>query len=191
MAGNVRVKVTTDHVTKVVQGLTALLSKEVLIGIPEDSGGRNDGPVNNATIGYAMEFGLPEQNVPARPFLIPGVNAARQTAVVQLRKATDKALEGDKAGAERAMYKAGAIAMNFVKAKISSNIPPPLSPKTIRARKYARKTKGRRPEEERYFELVKGGMDPGSAQTTAGITTLINTGQLRNSITYVLGRKAK
>jgi hypothetical protein len=76
-----------------------------------------------------------------------------------------------------------------VKAKTSSNIPPPLKPSTIRGRKYLRGTQSRRAGETKYSALVKGGMAPAAAQRAAGIVSLVNTGQLRNAVTYVV-RKA-
>lgn len=186
----VRVKITQDHVAQAIGGLHALLGKEVLIGIPESGGGRKDSPINNAEVGYIQEFGSPSRNIPPRPFLIPGVSKATPKALDRLKVATQRALEGDKVGAERAMYQAGALAMISAKAEISSNIPPPLKPGTIRSRKYSRGTKSRRPEEDRYLGLIGEGMAPGQAQSTAGITALINTGSLRDSITYLLGNKA-
>jgi hypothetical protein len=186
-----RVQITEDHVAKAVGGLHALMGKEVLVGIPEAGGRRADAPINNAEIGYIQEFGSPANNIPPRPFLIPGVEKATPKALERLKVATQRALDGDKAGAERAMYQAGALAMISAKAEISSNIPPPLKPGTIRGRKYSRGTKSRRPEEDYYADLLNDGMSAADAQSTAGINSLVNTGSLRNSITYLLGNKAK
>lgn len=186
-----RLTITQDHVEKVIGGLHAILGKEVLIGIPESSGAREDGPVNNATLGYVHEFGSPAHNIPARPFLIPGVEKATPGAIGDLKVATELALAGDKAGAERAMYRAGARAMNAAKAEISSNVPPPLKPATIRNRNRSRGTLSKRPEEEHYGQLIDSGMPAEGAQAATGIISLINTGSLRNALTYVLGNKAK
>jgi hypothetical protein len=61
----------------------------------------------------------------------------------------------------------------------------------IDGRKYARGTKSRRESEEAYLGLIAKGMDPGAAQADAGIVSLINTGQLRNSITSVVRNTRK
>lgn len=191
MSASARVEITEDHAAAVVKSLHKLLGYEVLIGIPEAGPGREDEPVKNSELGFIHEFGSPANNIPARPFLIPGVEKIKPQAIAQLQKASEAALNADDGKAQKYMLAAGAIGMNGAKAQISSNIPPPLKPGTIRSRKYGRGTQSRRPEEERYLEMTKAGMDPGVAQSTAGIVTLINTGQLRNSITYVLGNKGK
>lgn len=76
--------------------------------------------------------------------------------------------------------------MNEARRMINSNIPPPLKPRTIRDRRKSRGTKTRRPNEDLYLSLIAQGVEPGVAQDQAGIISLINTGQLRNSITYVV-----
>lgn len=180
------VTVVKDNVAKVFKDIEALVGKQVLVGIP-DSGQnhRDDEPVNNATIGYVMEFGSPLHNVPARAFLIPGVQKARAPALVQLRQAADAALKGDTTGMLQALNRAGIVASNEVKLQINSNIPPPLKPGTIRNRHRGRDTKIRESEQV-YLDLVSKGVEPGAAQNEVGIVALVNTGQLRNSITYVV-----
>jgi hypothetical protein len=180
------VTVVKDDVSKVFKSIQELIGKQVLVGIP-DSGQnhRDEGPVNNATIGYVMEFGSPLHNVPARAFLIPGVETAKPAALRQLRQAAEAALKGDKPGVAQGLNRAGIVASNEVKHRINSNIPPPLSPNTIRNRHRGRETK-RRESEQVYLDLVGKGVSPGAAQSEVGIVALVNTGQLRNSITYVV-----
>lgn len=180
------VTVVRDNVAKVFKEIQDLVGRQVLVGIP-DSGQnhRDEGPVNNATIGYVMEFGSPLHNVPARAFLVPGVTKARAPALRQLRQAADAALKGDKPGTLQGLNRAGIVASNEVKLQINSNIPPPLKPGTIRNRHRGRETKMRESEQV-YLGLVKQGVDPGAAQAETGIVALVNTGQLRNSITYVV-----
>lgn len=180
------VTITKDNVGKVFKGIAELLGKQVLVGIPDNQQNqRDEGHVNNATIGYAMEFGLPANNVPARPFLIPGVKKAQGAALRQLRQATDAALAGNPAGVAAGLQRAGIVASNEVKHTINSNIPPPLKPGTIRNRHRGRETKMRESEQV-YLGLIAKGVDPGAAQADVGIVSLINTGQLRNAITYVV-----
>lgn len=181
------VTVVKDNVAKVFKDIEALVGKQVLVGIP-DSGQnqRDEGPVNNATIAYVMEFGSPLHNVPARAFLIPGVEAVRTPALRQLRQAADAALKGDTAGMLAALDRAGTIASNEVKHRINSNIPPPLKPETIRNRYRGRDVKKRRESEDVYLDLVSKGVDPGAAQSEVSIVALVNTGQMRNAITYVV-----
>jgi hypothetical protein len=186
-----RVAITKDNVSKVVKGITELVGKRVLVGVPEDAAARkgDDDHVNNATIGYAMEFGQPEHNVPARPHLIPGVQKAEKPAVAQLRKAADATLNGDSAKADQFLNAAGIIGANEVRGMINSNIPPALSPETIRRRKYTRGTKSRRESEDVYLDLVSKGVTPEAAQGETGIISLVNTAQYRNAITSVVRKK--
>jgi len=190
-----RLEVKTDDVAKVLKSMAALATKEVLVGIPDGNNSReNDPEVTNSQIGYAMEFGLPANNVPARPFLIPGVKSAQERTTLHLRKAAEFAAAGDPRY-EEALNRAGSVARDAVKATIRSNIPPPLKPGTIAGRKYARGKNKRgkytaRPGELEYARLVGTGVSPEDAQAQAGITALINTAQLLNAITYVI-RKAK
>jgi hypothetical protein len=185
-----RVSITKDNVSKVFAGITELVGQQVLIGIPEDKNKREgDEPANNAQIGAIHEGGSPLQNIPARPWLIPGVKKAEKPALGQLRKAADAALVGDTAEAARRLAAAGIIGANEARGMINSNIPPPLSPETVRRRHYARGTKSMRESEQVYLDLVSKGVNPGAAQEETGIVSLINTAQLRNSITSVVRKK--
>lgn len=181
--------VTKDSMHDVLKAIQSLVGQRVLIGVPSKTAAR-EGPINNAGILYVMEHGSPAQNVPARPTLVPGVESALPACTKQLKRGARDALDGRKEGVERALNAAGLIAEAAVKAKFTSNVPPPLAPSTIRGRKYARGTRSRRASETAYLANVKGGMDHGEAQSAAGIVALVNTGQLRNAITHVV-RKAK
>jgi hypothetical protein len=187
-----RVTVVKDNVSQVFKSLEELLGNQVLIGVPEANADRKDdegGPANNAVIGYTMEFGSPEHNIPARPHLVPGVQKAEKPAVEQLKKAAAAALDGDPKKADQFLTAAGIIGANEVRGMINSNIPPPLSPETVRRRKYARGTKSRRESEEVYLDLINKGVTPEAAQSETGIVSLVNTAQYRNAITSVVRKK--
>jgi len=106
-----------------------------------------------------------------------------------LRGAATAALDGNPQKSDGELTAAGIVAESGVKRKIGSNIPPPLKPSSIRSRKYARQTQSRRANEERYLEQVRSGVDPATAQSAAGIVSLLNTGQLRNAVTSVVRTK--
>ena len=154
--------VTRDRTAEVLRAMRDLTDRIVLVGIPSSRAGRKDVPMNNAAIGYVQEHGSPAQNIPARPFLVPGVQDARAAALARLEAAARRAMAGDAAGMDQQMHAAGLIAQNAVRAKISSNIPPPLSSRTLAAR---------------------------AARGVTRTNTLIDTGQLRAAITYVLRRR--
>lgn len=157
------VTITKDRMADVLKSIQSLVKERTLVGIPASNAERRDGPINNAAIGYINEFGSPANNIPARPFLIPGVEAAQPQVVKQLRKGADQALDGKLDAADKALHRAGIVAVNAVRAKINEGVPPPLKPSTIAARERRGRT---------------------------GTKPLIDTGQLRNSLTYVI-RKVK
>jgi hypothetical protein len=186
-----RLTITKDSVNAVVQGITKLVGKQVLVGFPESSthDSRGNEEPTNATLAYIHEHGSPAANIPARPFLVPGVENAEDESVALLKKAVDFTLDGKPALAEEQLNKAGLVAVDSAKDVISTASFVPLKPATVRARKYSRQTKSRRKSEIEYLRLVRGGMAPADAQSAVGIQPLVNTGQLRNAITYVIRRK--
>lgn len=155
------VTVTKDILPDVLRRVQDLTNKRVLVGIPTAEDARDDGsPIGNAAIGYIQEFGEPEHNIPARPFLIPGVRAVQGKTIERLRKAGEAALAGGDPVPQ--MTAAGLEAEASVKELITSIIPPPLSPRTLAERK---------------------------AAGFKGTTPLIRSGELRNSITHVIEDK--
>lgn len=156
------VLVTKDRVKKIVEATRRLTTTDVMVGIPSTATARSDGPLNNAEIGYIHEFGAPAANIPARPFLRPAVDSMRDRIAAYMRSGALAALNGDKGGVTYALTALGLTAQNVVRAKIQSGPFVPLKPSTLAKRRAAGRT-GTRP--------------------------LIDTGQLRNSINYVLRRK--
>src|SRR5215472_2217561 len=86
------VTVTKDRTAAIVSAIQELARTQVLVGIPEDTAARKDGSVSNAQIGFWMEHGT--QTVPARPSLVPGVEAARDKITAALQNAGKAALDG-------------------------------------------------------------------------------------------------
>lgn len=161
--------VTRDRTAAVLAAIRELTSKEVLIGIPAEGADRTPdtdepNPPNNAVIGYRLEFGAPEDNLPPRPHLLPAVEEIEGKAVERLRKAGEQALSGKPEEAEKALHAVGLMGQSAVRAKITNGPFAPLSPVTLKRRK----AKGR-----------------------TGEKPLIDTGQLRRAHTYVVVRKGK
>lgn len=157
------VKITVDKMASIIKAINELGAKDVLIGVPESSTDRKSGdPATNALIGYVQEFGSPANNIPARPFLIPGVQDIQKPAADRLKVAAQRALSGDLSQAEKQLHAAGLMGQNSARAKINSNIQPKLSERTLAARR---------------------------ARGVTRENTLIDTGQLRNAITYVIRKK--
>lgn len=176
-------KIIRDELDGIVKATRDLANKEVLIGVPSTAAGRDDtGEVNNAAIAYWMEFGVPEHNIPARPFLVPGVAAIRDRAVVRLRKAGESVLDGQPQKADAQFEAIGLEGASSVQNKIRSGPFVPLAPSTIAAR--------RKSDLSQLDELYKHDQiasDQHAALT--GVQPLIDTGKLLQSISYVVRKR--
>lgn len=177
-----------DDVAAVLAAINHLVGQEVLVGIPASEAER-DGSLSNAQLGYIHEYGSPSANIPARPFLEPGVSDQAPSIGNHLEKAARAAMKGDAGRVDAELGAAGMVAQAGARHRITSGEFEPLSPETIRRRRLNRKTKSIRPEERKYLQMIADGKSPAEAQSEAGIRPLINTGQLRNSLTYVVRKK--
>lgn len=156
------VKVTRDRIASVIKAVSDLATKDVLVGIPDSAPERKDDePISNAQIGYIQENGAPGANIPARPWLVPGVRDAQDRIADRLGKGAKAALNGQDQ-ADQTLHSAGLIGQNAARAKINSNIQPKLADSTLAARR---------------------------ARGVTRTNTLVDTGQLRNSVTYVVRKK--
>lgn len=167
-------KKVADETRKLAGSLRFLAEQKVMVGIPSSTAGRKEGPISNAALGYIHENGAPEVNIPARPFLVPGIENAQPDTVRYLRQAMDAALSGKRPLVEHILNAAGLNAVNHVKAKITAGPFEPLKPETIRRRRIR----------------SKGSKYRRKATTAADVKPLIDTGQMRNAITYVIRTKS-
>lgn len=175
------VTVTKDRVPDVLKAVKDLTLKRVLIGIPEDKAARpDDANASNAVIGYVLETGDPSRNLPARPFLVPGVESVTDDAVTKLQRAGVKALEGDTQATETALTSIGLNAAGAVKDKMDAGPFAPLADATLRARISAKK--GGDAGASAELKRREQGLPP----STDYAQPLIDTGNLQNSITYVI-----
>lgn len=191
------VKKTRDDTAVLMASIKRLASLDVLVGVPSTKADRDDGePINNAQLAYIHTFGstiqVPEREqtigrrngrfakpskakaftthtipahevvIPPRPFLEPGVQEALPKITPRLAAAARLALSGDPYGAEDQLHAAGLIAQNAVRAVINAGVAPALAPGTLASRR---------------------------ARGRTGDIPLIDKGELRNSITYVVRRK--
>lgn len=157
-----------DIVDEVIASMQALDASQALVGIPADTAGRSDGPINSAAIGYILETGDPAQNLPARPFLVPTIWRIRSDLAKRARKTIDAVTSG-KPGAEQRVSQGlnalGLLASQAVRRTIDAGDFAPLAPSTI----YRRQNRRVAPR--------------------SGEHPLIDTGQLRSSITYVIRKR--
>jgi hypothetical protein len=81
---DLKLTVTHDEMKSFMQALKDMQAKEVLAGFPEeDDKPRQDAegnpePITNAAIAYVQNTGMPEQNLPARPFMVEGIENKRE-----------------------------------------------------------------------------------------------------------------
>lgn len=161
------VKITKDRVGPLLANIERLTRSQVLIGIPAVNAGRDDDGedgINNASLGYIHEYGAPEANIPPRPFLVPGVQNAEEAVAKALRRGAMQALEGKGDAADVALGSAGTLAEAAVRQKITDGPFAALAPKTLAARK---------------------------ARGVTRTNPLIDTGKLRDNITYVIRRRGE
>lgn len=136
------VTLTIDRMQLLRQAMDALDNGSVLIGIPDDSekNQRDDTVETNSEIAFTNEFGEPAENIPARPFLIPGVNnAMEKNERIMIKGAQDVlALRGNPVIAvHNALEYVGRASVASVQKIIRDRIPPKLSDYTLFMRRRA------------------------------------------------------
>ncbi|WP_089177144.1 hypothetical protein [Bosea sp. AS-1] len=120
-----------DKLSDTLKAIRELAMQEVKVGLPQTTAKRDEDELNNPTIAYIHEYGAPGANIPARPFLIPGVrNALPQIEKVMKAGAID-ALDG-KSTANATLNKVGLVAQGSVQQKIVDGPFVPNKPETIR-----------------------------------------------------------
>jgi hypothetical protein len=168
MAIKTGLNVLVDNVAKMAAGIEVLATTRVMVGVPSDKAGRKDGPINNAALAYIHDKGAPEANIPARPFMEPGVESKASEIRDGIGKAGEFALDGKPDAVERQYHRVGAIGRDSIKAKITDGPFTPLKPATIAARKSKRKSRN-----------------------NTDIKPLIDIGAMRNAINYVIRKDVK
>lgn len=159
--------VIADNTRKLMKALDMLTKSDVLVGIPQAKDSRTDedgekSPIGNAAIGYLMDKGMPEQNVPARPWLSIGVSEGKDKIIPHLKSAAQVALSGDVSGVEIRLNRAGLAAQSAAKNKIRNGPFPKLSDRTLARRRRRGRT---------------------------GTKPLIDQGKLLSAVSYVVRKK--
>lgn len=177
-------------VEEIARALLTLTAVEVLVGVPESKAERDDtaddenesiGAINNAALAFIHDQGAPDKNIPQREFMGPGIAEAEPQIAKIMEGMLVKVLDGgDASSVEQGYHQVGLKAATSIKNAINQGIPPPLAKATLQAR--ARR--GRKGAKE---ELAARGR--GEAPTLTNAKPLVDSGQLRNSITYAIRRK--
>ena len=157
-------RITVDNFPELMEAVRLLTNDTVYVGIPDDRDDRKSSePIGNAGIGYVQENGSAVKNIPPRPFLGPGVDAVREDVAEEFAAGALAAMKGRTDAVLTSYNRAGLRAVNSVKRTITAGEGfEPLSDSTLDARR-RRGVKRTKP--------------------------LIDTGQLRSSITYTIRKR--
>lgn len=187
-----RVKITVDRVPELLDALDALTKQQVLIGIPGD-GEQREGEVSNALLGYVHEYGNPAQNIPARPFLRPAADQVKGQVVEMFAQAARAVMDGKSEAANKSLNAAGQLGVNTAKAIMNAGEGfAPLTEAAMKSRLYrAMKGKGlvRTDNLKNWQKAKEKLLKTRQRYSLEGATPLVDTGQLRNSITFVVRDK--
>ena len=156
---NINVITKVDLLKNISKTLNDLKKIDVLVGIPQKESSRPDDEKTNAELLYFHTHGSPLQKIPARPVLEPAIEYNKEEISRYLGEAIKNGLDGNIDNANNALNKAGLKAQKSAQEWFTNP-----------ANKWA-------PNSPLTIRL-KGSDKP-----------LIDTGELRKSITYVIRKK--
>lgn len=154
-----------DNFNKISKSLKWLKKNSVYVGIPEDKSKRKNeeknSEITNAELLFIHTNGSPVNNIPPRPVIEPAIQDDKDRLTSMLKKAAKLVIDGKEDEALKQLKMVGMRGQNVSKNWFTSekNNWPPNSPSVKR-------------EKEK-----KGSTNP---------RPLIDTGELRNSITYLI-----
>lgn len=190
-SSRIGVRLVVDRTRDLQEAIEELVSHEVLVGFPEDTTDRDNDDtearkagLTNAALGYIHDNGMPEQNIPARPFMEPGILNNKDSIADAMVSNAKRVLRlgGGAKTANQGLHRVGTIAATGLKRTLNEGIPPPLAESTLRERA-RRGRKGAKKELERRAA--------GEAPSTQFAKPLIDTAQMRNAISYVIRKRRR
>jgi hypothetical protein len=174
--------VTHDEMASFMKALSKLQSKSVLAGFPEEESPRQDAegnptPITNAALGYIHNTGIPEQNIPARPFMVEGIEDKRIPITDGMEAVGIAALDGHIQGVDKGLMAVALIAKAGIQQKIVDGPFVPLAESTLKARA----ARGRVGAQEELDSRAAG-----NAPNPENARPLIDTAQMRNAVQGVV-----
>lgn len=145
---------------KIRYGVNRLTRDQILVGVPSSSG-EHSGGINNATLAYIHNYGSPAANIPQRQFMEPTLRQMRPVIEKWLRYMGRLAIHGQVERIPTVEMQLGQLIVDAIKRKITDGPFAPLAQSTVRAR-------------ERR------------GQDVSNLHPLIDSGQLRRSINFVI-----
>lgn len=165
---------------KIKERIALLADLQILVGVPSDNKDReedDESGMTNAALAYVHDNGAPEQNIPPRPFMRPGIESVQPEIRRRLLKMAKDAVTKPGDSMAQQATAIGLRAKLAIQNKINEGIPPPLAESTLR-RRAAKGRNGAQDELQRRRE--------GEAPGTDLAKPLVDSGQMRNSINYVI-----
>lgn len=184
MKPTVKVTETYDNTAAIRRAVQKLTEQDVFIGIPEDKAAREaagDTGISNAYLAYCHEHGVPENNLPARAALVPGIQDIQAEAAEILEDTAKKALDGNEGAVDTGLNKIGILGQNAVRARFVNNDWAPLADTTLDRRRKVSETvnsKGETVKKMGKSRRERGALNP-----------LIDTSELRKKYSYVVRKK--
>ena len=162
--------------------IAAAVKTEVLVGIPRATAMREGDEISNAEIALINERGDPSRRIPPRPFMQPGIERAREKVSTIMAEGVAQLAKGGtlRPAAERV----GLTCQASIRGVFTDNDWKPLSQRTIMAR--AERTVAKRKGFADKSEQQQRNMLGKELARRANDRPLIDTGALRQSITYVV-----
>jgi hypothetical protein len=178
--------VVSDMTDAFMKALDDMQAKEVVAGFPEgeeeerkDADG-NPSPITNAAIAYVQNTGAPELNIPARPFMVEGIEDVQQPITDRMYDVGVAALDGDSQRVDQGLHAVGLTAKLGIQNKILDGPFTPLAESTL-------KDRARRGRQGAQDELDRraAGEEPG----TESARPLNDSAQMRNAVDYAVRGK--
>jgi len=190
IGGSVGVSSSGNGLSGIMESLKNLSKIDVLVGIPEEESSREGGKVTNAELAFIHTKGSPLKGIPARPFVEPAIEDPGNAEMisVELRKAVESALDGDKDKMGKSLIRAGMQGQNAVRDWFTSpkNNWAPNSPYTVLMK--LRKTNSSIAKDAvRYVD--EGGKLEDITGLEGMTLPMVDTNQLRKAVTYVIREK--
>lgn len=172
-------KISTPSDEKLLEEILKGLEKHsVYVGIPEDNAGRKAGEMNNPTLLYIHSHGSPVKNIPARPVIKPAIEDQENRYKLNslFLKAALEGIKGNEQNLLKQLGRIGKAAQNMCRDWFTNpkNGWPPNQPATVKG-KLRKMSKSKRAAAMAVYKQGESIDSP-----------LIDTGQLRKSIVYVV-----
>jgi hypothetical protein len=180
---------------EVAAAIRELAKKRVLIGVPGDAPRGDGAAFSNVSRAYVFEFGSPAINMPPRPHIVPGVEEALPEITRRMEAAAKAVLAGG--DPEPHLMAAGQAGVNAVKQKITDKLEPPIKPLSYLSRTTGTLARGyRRRRQARgetgpliFAQAIDEDVYAQAEAEAASATPLVDTGNYRDSITFVIRDK--